>query len=189
MGLDILPMQWGNSSPEAFFAGWGRQIEWHDAANWKQGETVYSYLERKLWSILDNVKKPGQAGWAFKMARSPTLQLIHCVVWCDGTKSGQTIPLSSSSTHPCQWWPCICIECTYLVPFLCPALAWSNARPWEVHPSRLRRVSENPISSPPSFNPVSENPISSPPLFNPFHTSSVTIEEVETDDDEDWAVV
>lgn len=171
---EILPMQWGNSSKHAFFQFWEREIKLRDPKVMVEEMTVYNYLERKLWMILDGVKKPGQPGWAFKMAKG-TLELQRCVVWADGTKSGQTTPLGTPSTHQCQWWPCIIMATTEMVPFFCPALAWSNARPWDVHASRLRKVAENPIIS--------------PPAINPFHTSSVTIEEVETDDDEEWVTL
>ena len=126
---------------------------------------------------MNNVRSPGQPGWAF--LRATAADCIACVVWADGTHNQET-PLKSPQAGE-KWWPCIIIRGgTDLVPFYCPTLVWAYSRPWYVHASRLRRV--RPEIPPPS---VAHDEVEARP--DAFLTSTVVIEELEESGDEsDW---
>ena len=173
----IRPMQWGESNASAFLSQWNSEISLRDGAMLaKCGNDVYAYLTEKLFLVLNTVKSPGQAGWAFIMAKRS--DLIHCLVWADGTKA-QASPLGTPVPGE-RWWPCVVIQSsTALLPFYCPALAWSHSRPWEVHSSRIRTV--HPDIPPPMPTPTDAEVAATP---DPFTTSTVTIEEVDESSDE-----
>ena len=175
----IAPMQWGGSNASTFLSSWNSEISLRDGAMLaKCGNDVYAYLTEKLFLVLNTVKSPGQAGWAFIMAKRS--DLIHCLVWADGTKA-QATPLGTPVFGE-RWWPCVVIQSstsTGLLPFYCPALAWSHSRPWEVHSSRIRTV--HPDIPPPMPTPTDAEVAATP---DPFTTSTVTIEEVDESSDE-----
>ena len=80
---------------------------------------------------LDGVSK----GWGAK-------QCIACLVWADGSHEQSTALVASQPRE--RWLPCIVLnvapDSAGTIPFYCPALAWQNARPRDVHVSRLRCI-------------------------------------------------
>ena len=143
----IAPMDWGRASATTFFKTWSSLIARHDPfynhirsnsrGHWWSSGNVYNYLIAKVFRVVNTVRRPGQAGWAFRMA-TPS-DCIRCAVWANGSHD-QSSPLGEPRGDE-QWWPCIILPGGgTLVPFYCPALAWQNARPWEVNATRVRRV-------------------------------------------------
>ena len=166
----IARMDFGSGGSASFLAKWCETISRNDPVHFRQaGGDVYQYLIAKAFFIVRNCLKPGQAGWAFRGACPE--DCLPCCVWADGSK-GQMLPLTHPLSPYDSWWPCIVLPSeTQLVPFLCPALAWSNGRPWECHTSRLRYV---------------EVGVPAPPTPTVFETSTVFIEEADGDSgDED----
>ena len=139
---DLPAMEWASSSPASFFEGWQMEVKRNDPFCFDND--IYAYLWAKVKEVVLTKRKIGQAGWAF--FNSTHSQIVHCLVWADGSPC-QTTPLSTPTSGE-RWWPCIIIMSSTSseqahVPFYCPALAWSNARPWMVHISRIRKVQES----------------------------------------------
>jgi hypothetical protein len=134
------PMDWGSSSLSVFRKSWEAEIAWNDPVFFREsGRDIYEYMKAKVFHVVNTAKRPGQAGWRFRMAKPS--DCICCTVWGDGTH-GQSSALGLDPyAYGERWWPCIVLDGeTDKLPFYCPALAWQNSRPWEVHVSRLRRV-------------------------------------------------
>ena len=97
------------------------------------------YLIKKLFQTSKTIRKPGEYGhqcWA----AGPS-NCVPAFVWADGSQQQQLTEYGTQQlTEYAKWWPCIVLVCDGKVwPFYCPALAWQRARPWGVHPSRVRR--------------------------------------------------
>ena len=59
---------------------------------------VHTYLLWKVEEVVNSVRKPGEAGWAFA-----TLPISKAAIWSNGTKHSQSTPLDN--TRGCSWWP------------------------------------------------------------------------------------
>jgi hypothetical protein len=150
-------MNWGDSDPARFFKNWENEIQkmdpsWHTFIQDLRGgadlvdhvfpNNVYRYLFAKIMHVVNTKKKIGEVGWAFRQAE-PSDYLCG-LVWADGTPE-QSAPLVAPRAGE-RWWPCIFLKDAYDLakptqrPFYCPALAWQNARPWDVHVDRVRIV-------------------------------------------------
>ena len=133
-------MEWGVASEQDFLNKWMKQALWNDPVGHGGCNDIFDYLMKKVSSVVMTVKKPGHNGWQFRGANGG--QCIACLVWANGTHE-QSTTLTTPHVGE-QWWPCIVLNIAPTpdgkVPFYCPALAWQNARPWDVHISRVRRV-------------------------------------------------
>ena len=174
----ILPMEWGDCTEAAFLQPFIKDSYIRDPEQF-EGD-MYDYLFNKVRTVVNTVKKPGQAGWAFRMA-SPS-DVVRCLVWADGSKSQET-PLTSQPQYGEQWWPCIVLKDPIepdKYPFYCPALAWVHGRPWLVHFSRLRW--SQPPASPPSSSSSSSSASSQSPSTDALPPKYTTYSTVVIDD-------
>lgn len=188
-------MEWKRSVQETYSKQWSAEIAMRDAKGMHESKDVYTYLENKLDKVLATQKKPGQAGWTFIMGKAAHHKVHHCLCWADGSKGGQASPLGSSPSGGERWWPCIVVLGLELIPFYCPALAWSESRAWEVHASRLRTftVGNEPM-------PIWPRPWDAPTYYydyvydyhfedrSPRPWDAPTYD-AETDDDDDFVIV
>ena len=141
----IETMNWGRADPIDFYARWRNEIRNRDSlalARYAAGhdnpaEDVYRYLAMRVWELVNEIRRIGEAGWSFRQQNV----VLPCLVWADGGRGSQMTPYRGAQPYE-QWWPCVVVpipEATkgQLLPFYCPALAWARARPWHVHLSRL----------------------------------------------------
>lgn len=170
ISLPLRPMDWGADEAGAkasFLAKFSQMIKMNDPTNWQLTcGNPYDYIMHKLTVILRTKPKIGKWGWLFRTAAHVDFQ--HAAVWSDGTKGSQISPMGTHALPYEQWWPCVVLpsaESLELVPFICPALAWQDARPWGAHVSRIRIVDFFAPQQPP------------PPPAAVF-ASSVNIEEI-----------
>ena len=141
-GAQMLQMVWDKKQETAFFQQWALQIAREDASGFLQHagrkhNGVYDYLLHKLGAVLNNKKKLGYIGQQCRGAKDQDIYLCAC--WSDGGPNQKT-PFNGQPVAGEQWWPMIAINIIGFGPFMgsyCPALAWQDARPWEVHSSRL----------------------------------------------------
>ena len=142
----IETMYWGRADPIDFYARWRNEIRSRDslalaryvAGHDNPAEDVYRYLAMRVWELVYEIRRIGEAGWSFREHSA----VVPCLVWADGGRGSQMTPYRGAQPYE-QWWPCIVVpipEATkgQLLPFYCPALAWARARPWLVHHSRVR---------------------------------------------------
>ena len=152
--VPIQPMHWGAESRRThYYEMWSSQIYTQDRTHWRQDP--HQYIREKLLGYLPNKQRKTVDGWMFLEALNAPLgtpaqpRLVQCFVYSDGTKEHHNTPLEfdSNGDLPAEelarsrWWPCLVIAAPggdEHWPFVCPALAWQESRPWRVHFSRLR---------------------------------------------------
>ena len=140
---EITQMSWGTpNSQRDFYDEWRITIDRMDRETFKHcGADIYKYLITKVRAVVDTKNRIGHSGWAFRAARDS--DFVRGTVWADGTHS-QELPIRYPTNENERWWPCVWlrepVNSTELLPFYCPAFAWSNARPWTVHPTRVRII-------------------------------------------------
>ena len=121
----------------------------NDERHWRQDQDPHEYIRQKFITYLPEKTKIGVEGRKFLEALYGGRPVERCFVWSDGTKAHQMKPLEFDSDGGLpaaemvgsRWWLCLVIaqpDGDDRWPFVCPALAWQNSRPWQVHPSRLR---------------------------------------------------
>ena len=117
-----------------------------DSSTWSQlqpGADIFDYLERKIVDNLNGLRKCGPAGWAWRMHLNHA-QPRRGMMWSTGTsQASESSHYDGSPELDADWWPVIfmvpeggCI----LVPFYCPALAWSKSRPWYGNLGRIYEI-------------------------------------------------
>ena len=104
---------------------------------------IWDYIEWKLRTVLSTTRQIGKhghmAGWDW-WKKGTLCRGWLCVEHC--SDANQQRPFVRGEAI--EWWPIIWLimeadpNCP-VVPMFCPALAWSNSRPWSVHTSRLGR--------------------------------------------------
>ena len=152
--VPIQPMHWGAESRRTHdYEMWSSQTYSQDRTHWRQDP--HQHIREKLLGYLPNKQRKTVDGWMFLEALNAPLgtpaqtRLVQCFVYSDGTKEHQNTPLEfdSNGDLPAEelarsrWWPCLVIAAPggdEHWPFVCPALAWQESRPWRVHFSRLR---------------------------------------------------
>ena len=144
---DMVLMEWGtDASRLAFNEEWRRTIAIMDGEVFQRSESnIYKYLIAKVKHVVNTKRMIGGSGWAFSRAQGS--DFVCGVVWADGTHN-QELPIQWAAGKPSRaderWWPCVCLSepllHTGLLPFYCPAIAWDDARPWMVHPDRVRFI-------------------------------------------------
>ena len=81
------------AAPPILLKEWKDEISRQDGTFFaNSGSDVYEYLIKKVLRVVNNVRSPGQPGWAF--LRATAADCIACVVWADGTHNQET-PLKS----------------------------------------------------------------------------------------------
>ena len=166
------------------------------------GENVYKYMVGKLGSAIDNTassKKGRGLFWHFEKCNR---KVALAMVFSDGSKGTQHAPLDScagsmfwpvlvpmdngmassipvQSTCNLEWLPAS--QCTTLaIPTWCQAQALTGSRPYLSHPGRIFILISMEVPEP-------------GPPGDWVHASTVTIEEVESDDNGseagDWDLV
>ena len=125
---------------------------------------IWEYLESKLRIILHEKRSIGMAGWAWRGQGVLCQGFLR--VW-ECTDKSQQSPYVDGEIF--DWWPIIWLENgDIVVPMMCPALAWQNARPWSAHISRVWRSPEHwfhqdQYSLPPPPPPLHQHPPPPPP--------------------------
>ena len=120
------------------------QARGNDLARWQRLASVlgrepliWEYVEHKLRSILTGKRSVGSAGWAWWNSGVLCRGFI-CVGHCsDATQQSPYV-----AGEVVEWWPVIWLEVangSLILPMMCPALAWQDARPWSAHISRVWR--------------------------------------------------
>ena len=150
---------------ENYWAGWRREIAKNDPRGWAQaGDDVHTYLHTKCQWLVNEVltKKAGMNTWAWRDPQGPKRR---CTVFCDGrSESSQCTVLGTPTGNVDCHWPALVIDVPGdILPFVCPALMWMNARPWRVHRSRLNFLDPEPVGAPPPPPPRRCPPPPPPP--------------------------
>ena len=99
--------------------------------------TIWHYLCHKLKMGLDQWRRQGEAGWAW---RTPC-RLVCGIMWCSGSQESQSCSTLDENSCVERWWPIVFRDVPgEKKPTYCPALAWQHARPWMGHESRLFEI-------------------------------------------------
>jgi len=99
--------------------------------------TIWHYLCHKLKMGLDQWRRQGEAGWAW---RTPG-RLVCGIMWCSGSQESQSCSTLDEVSCVERWWPIVFRDVPgEKKPTYCPALAWQHARPWMGHESRLFEI-------------------------------------------------
>ena len=167
----IETMEWDNAVQGVLQNWWNRVLSFPTELDFIRAHNcinVHDYLIQKVHHIVRTKNHIGQPGLAFYYNNDPG-QCLPCLVWADGSHNQET-PLGLPQPNE-QWWPCICLNINPnaygLIPFYCPALGWSQSRPWWVHISRVRRI----VRRSPQQEPLQPRP--APPLGSPTTATSV----------------
>lgn len=140
---EVAQMNWGTPDTRRdFYEEWKNTLDRMDGEIFKLcNADIYKYLVTKVKTVVSTKRRIGGSGWAFSEAQDS--DFAYGVVWADGTH-GQEQPMQYPTSADERWWPCVWLReplpHTALLPFYCPALAWSDARPWRVHPNRVRII-------------------------------------------------
>ena len=99
--------------------------------------TIWHYLCHKLKMGLDQWRRQGEAGWAWRTQG----RLVCGIMWCSGSQESQSCSTLDRISCVERWWPIIFRDVPgEKKPTYCPALAWQHARPWMGHESRLFEI-------------------------------------------------
>ena len=165
----IKAMNWGESDMDGFLQTWVDRLQATDPQDFRvvdgvsASDLVFDYLKRKVVKNVHDMRKPGQAAWAFML--TPETRMVKGMIFSDGTPSGCSTEWSGTNGYGDKWWPIIYIEDSFYswegkVPFYCPSLAEDKARPWYAAQSRLRRIVQHvlPASVPEQLPADTETP-------------------------------
>ena len=73
------------------------------------GTECYPYIKQQLEHLLNTMPKPGYCLSCFHEA-----PWVPGLVWCDGTKADQVIPLNDQPMVGSTWWPALGGNCQHL---------------------------------------------------------------------------